>query len=264
MPYTELIRERLRFLEIDQSVVEKLQIAKRMIEPELDHMLENFYAHILDEPPVKRVFSDDSSIERAREAQKKHWLQTLFGGNFDSSYFDKAQRIGRTHARVGLTPDWYIGGYSKMLAQFVQHVAVVSRSEQQDPGPIIDAVCKAILLDLDLVIHCYLQAKDEQMLEILARATNFTADMEALYAELAAATAQTKETVATISKNVVDEELHKTQVAKLNDGIDALAITVRRIDERLGQLKTGDRLYAHKAGDTRGVLARLKARITGE
>ena len=45
---------------------------------------------------------------------------------------------------------------------------------------IIDAICKAVLLDLDLVIQCYFEAKDESMLEILARATNFTSDMEQL------------------------------------------------------------------------------------
>ena len=45
MPNTEMIEERLRFLEIDQNVIEELQNARTFLEPELDRMLEKFYAH---------------------------------------------------------------------------------------------------------------------------------------------------------------------------------------------------------------------------
>jgi hypothetical protein len=50
-------------------------------------------------------------------------LSTLFGGNFNSSYFDRTLQIGKAHARIGLDPHWYIGGYAKMLVQFVNTLA---------------------------------------------------------------------------------------------------------------------------------------------
>ena len=263
MPNTEMIEERLRFLEIDQEVIEELRNAKQLLEPELDRMLGEFYAHLLDEPQVKRVFADDESIERARAAQKDHWLQTLFDGKFKSAYFDKVERIGRAHARVGLTPNWYIGGYSKMLVQFVQHISVVAAKEGLDASPIIGALCKAVLLDLDLVIHCYLEAKDESMLEILGRATKFTADMGQLNTELGFVTAQVVESTAAISRDAEEEE-YANQLANLNTQVDALTDKVKQIDERISQLKTGDRLYVHKGSDQTGTFAKLKALILGE
>jgi hypothetical protein len=53
-------------------------------------------------------------------------------------------------------------------------------------------------------------------------------------------------------------------VAGLSAGIEALTEKARQIDERINQLKTGDRLYVHKDGDQTGTFARLKALIFGE
>ena len=264
MPKTEMIEERLRFLKIDQDVIEELRNAKRLLEPELDRMLENFYSHILDEPQVMAVFADDKAIERARAAQKNHWLQTLFGGKFKSTYFDKAERIGRAHARVGLTPNSYIGGYCMMLVQFIQYISVAAPKEGHDASPMIQAICKVVLLDLDLVIHCYLEAKDESMLEILRRATTFTTDMEKLNSELNLATAQVKASTKAMSEDATEKDQHASQLASLVVQVDALADKVKQIDERVGELKTGDRLYVPVGSDQTGTFAKLKALILGE
>ena len=154
MPHIEMIEERLRFLEIDQDVIKELRNVKQVLEPEMDRMLDEFYSHLLDEPQVKAVFADDKAVERARQAQKNHWLKTLFGGKFESAYFDQAERIGRAHARVGLTPNWYIGGYCNMLVKFIRHILAVAPKDGRDVSPTIEALSKAVLLDLDLVIHC--------------------------------------------------------------------------------------------------------------
>ncbi len=264
MPNTEMIEERLRFMQIDPAVIEELRNARRLLEPELDRMLDEFYSHLLNEPSVRAVFVDEKSIERARKAQKNHWLETLFSGKFQSSYFDKVERIGRAHAHVGLTPNWYIGGYSKMLVQFVEHIAAEGAKDGRDESPIIKALCKAVFLDLDLVIHCYLEAKDESMLEVLSRATTFTTDMEQLNAALSLTTANVKASAESLSKEASESDQHASQLASLLEQVDALADNVEQIDERIGQLKTGDRLYAHTGNDQTGTFAKLKALMLGE
>ncbi len=264
MPNTEMIEERLRFLEIDQEVIKELRNAKQLLEPELDRMLGEFYSHLLDEPQVKRVFADDESIKRARAAQKDHWLKTLFDGKFKSAYFDKAERIGRAHARVGLTPNWYIGGYSKMLVQFVQHISVVAAKDGRDASPVIEAVCKAVLLDLDLVIHCYLEAKDETMLGVLARATTFAADIKMLNDEISLATEEVKAATDAISEETTDADRHASQLRRLAVQVDTLTDKVKQMDERIDQLRTGDRLYIPIDGERTGTFAKLKALILGD
>ncbi|MDH3275463.1 MAG: protoglobin domain-containing protein [Gammaproteobacteria bacterium] len=259
-----MIEERLRFLEIDQDVTKELRNVKQILEPEMDRMLDEFYSHILDEPQVKAVFADDKAVERARQAQKNHWLKTLFGGKFEGAYFDQAERIGRAHARVGLTPNWYIGGYCNMLVKFIRHILAEEPKEGRDVSPTIEALSKAVLLDLDLVIHCYLEAKDRVMLDLLMRATRFTDELAELNSELGIAAAQVKESTEALSKNESENDRQAGQLAALLAKTDAVADKVKQIDERISKLKFDDRLYLHRGSGQTGTFAKLKALVLGK
>ena len=98
MPYQQLMEGRLRFLNIDQNTISELRDAKDILEPAMDDMLDNFYSHILEEPELKSLFSDKSEIDRARSAQKKHWLEAMFNGKYDNAYYEKTLQIGRANA----------------------------------------------------------------------------------------------------------------------------------------------------------------------
>lgn len=264
MPHSEIIEERLRFLDIDQDVIKELRNAKQILEPEMDQMLEQFYSHILDEPQVKAVFADDKTIEHAREAQKNHWLKTLLSGKFNSAYFDQAELIGEAHARIGLTPNWYIGGYCKMLVQFIQHISAMAKKNDRDASPSIEALCKAVLLDLDLVIECYLEAKDRLMLDLLMRATRFSDDLEDLNGQLGLATEQVKKSTEALSKDATQSGWQAAKLAELSAQTDALADKARQIDERISELKIRDRLYLYQGVEHTGTFAKLRALVLGK
>ena len=85
MPYTELVEDRLRFLEIDKEVLEELKRARQYIEPEIDNMLAGFYALILQDVALHALFKDADSVKHAREAQKKHWLKNVLSGKYGSA-----------------------------------------------------------------------------------------------------------------------------------------------------------------------------------
>jgi methyl-accepting chemotaxis protein len=260
MPHKKFIEDRLELLEIDADVVSELRRARRYIEPELETMLERFYAHIMSTPGLKALFADRAAVDRARRAQKSHWVDRLFAGRFDSDYFDQAERIGNSHARIGLSPSDYIAGYSHMLAQFVAAIADECRSGGTDPKPPIQAVCKAALLDLDLVIHCYLEAKDDNMRQILRRATGFAADMIDLNAQLSLANQAVQETAARLQANgsVATDDL-----PTLLEEIDALAEQTRLVNERVAAMQTHDKLYIENSPGDTGTFARLRALFRG-
>ncbi len=240
MPYTELIEDRLRFIEIKESDIVELQQAREYIEPDIDNMLERFYAHILSYPEFKALFEDAESIDRARASQKAHWLEELFGGHFKSSYFNKADKIGRTHARVGLAPSWYVGSYSKMLVEFIDRICEESEKEGRGPCKTIQAVCKAVLLDVDLVTHCYLEAKNEAMRQVLRRATEFATDMADLTKSLGETTNDARNAAAGLAD---DESAPTEQVQDLRGQIESLVAQTSAIEKRIGELQFGDRLY---------------------
>ena len=243
MPYTELIEDRLRFLEIDEHDIVELQQARQYLEPEMDRMLERFYAHILSYPEFEALFEDEESLNRARASQKAHWLSELFGGQFKSSYFNKADKIGRAHARIGLAPSWYIGSYSKMLNEFIECICAEANKEDRSACETVQAVCKAVLLDVDLVTHCYLEAKNESMRQVLRRATQFAADVAELGNGLSDASRKVQDSAAALAGSEQALNSAGGELQGLLEQVAALAEQSRAIEDRIGELQFGDRLY---------------------
>ncbi|HSN51552.1 MAG TPA: protoglobin domain-containing protein [Woeseiaceae bacterium] len=261
MPYTELIEDRLRFLEIDEHDIVELQQARQYLEPEMDQMLERFYAHILSYPEFKALFEDEESINRARASQKAHWLEELFGGHYKSSYFNKTDKIGRTHARVGLAPSWYIGSYSKMLTGFIECICKEAENEGRAACETIQAVCKAVLLDVDLVIHSYLEAKNEAMRQVLRRATKFAADVAELGAGMSDASRKVRDSAAALAETQAEADGLNGELQDLLDQVACLTEHSGAIEERIGKLRFGDRLFIE---DDPTTLDRLKSLLSRE
>jgi len=78
--------------------------------------------------------------------------------------------IGKAHARLGIEPRWYIGGYALVTEQLVHAVIAeqwpsLLRLSKCNPRVMSDAVSvllKAVMLDMDLAISTYLEELDEQ------------------------------------------------------------------------------------------------------
>lgn len=256
MPYTELIEDRLRFMEIDEGDIVELQQARQYIEPEIENMLDRFYEHILAYPEFEALFDDDESIRRARNSQKQHWLAGLFGGHFKSSYFNKADKIGRTHARVGLAPSWYVGSYSKMLNQFIDRVCKEAEREGKPASRTVQAVCKAVLLDVDLVTHCYLEAKNEDMRQVLRRATEFATDIAELSKGLGETGGKVEDAAAMLAKDDAESGGRVEQLEELRSQAASLVEQSRAIEQRIGEFQFRDKLYIE---DDPTPLERLKS-----
>jgi methyl-accepting chemotaxis protein len=78
--------------------------------------------------------------------------------------------VGEIHARIGLEPSWYIGGYALVLDQLIQTIVaarlgkagfVRQRQTIKATGEELGALAKATLLDLDVAISVYLEALEE-------------------------------------------------------------------------------------------------------
>jgi methyl-accepting chemotaxis protein len=181
------IEQRLQFLEFDEETRAQLRKAREHVGSAIEVLLDRFYTHILKQPELRSLFTDADAIQRARNAQKRYWLDTLFDGQHGPAYFDRAEQVGKVHARIELTPNWYMGAYCYMLNQFVGVIADEYAQDGKTVGLIVQALNKAAALDMELVIDSYLEAKDAAMREILRRATSFADDAKHLHDDLRSA-----------------------------------------------------------------------------
>ncbi len=135
-------------------------VFERSIEQALDH----FYAEVRRFAPAMRYFSDENHLQRARQAQLRHW-RTLMEGRFDNNYQLRVQRIGAAHARIGLDHRVYLSGYALVIDGALNSVCRLRADAAGDDdaasiGMASSALLKCALLDMSMVVEAYLEASE--------------------------------------------------------------------------------------------------------
>jgi hypothetical protein len=66
MPNKESMEEHLQYLELDQDSIFELRKVKDILQPAMDEVLDNLYAHILEEPELNSLSCDKLEIVQIR------------------------------------------------------------------------------------------------------------------------------------------------------------------------------------------------------
>jgi methyl-accepting chemotaxis protein len=233
------LQQRLEFLQLDEKRRTALKSIKPTIDKELPAALDAFYAHVAKFPELAKFFRDTAHMAGAKNAQLRHW-GNISAANFTKDYVRSVNAIGQTHARIGLEPRWYIGGYA-LITEFLIHSLV----EESWPGGLfqrngkkadeiadaLGALMKAIFLDMDYAISIYLQASEQAQLK--ARAEQAAAAKQAAE-ERAAAAKQIEEERAAAHK-LAEEE--RAALARQQAGV------ITALTRGLEQMATGNLIY---------------------
>ncbi len=167
--------ERLRFIGLDQSQCESLRAIKEILDKELPVGLDIFYSKVEKTPETNKFFKNKAHMDGAKSAQIAHW-ESISTGNFDERYFTNVRKVGQTHARIGLEPRWYIGGYAIILEHLIK--AIVNemwpkgfafskpRVDAAQVGERLAALAKGMMLDMDLSISMYVEAAEQARLKL--------------------------------------------------------------------------------------------------
>jgi methyl-accepting chemotaxis protein len=166
----EAVQERLNFMDMSPERCQAIRMLKPLVDRELPIALDKFYEQVRKTPETMKLFSSDDHMVRAKGAQTGHWVN-ISNGAFNSDYADKVQMIGSVHARIGLEPRWYIGGYAIVLDhlinsavdEFFPRGGLFSKATMTpaDFGKALGSLAKAVLLDIDLAITVYLEEAEK-------------------------------------------------------------------------------------------------------
>ena len=206
--------QRLLFLKIDQQTRDMLAQIKPILEPELPRILADFYQHISSYPELQKMFSSGDMIDRAANAQTKHW-ENILTGRFDETYVSSVQRIGLTHHRIGLEPRWYIAGYSmivgEMMAVLAGHFSSrFGAGNVQKRADAMRAVTKAAMLDMDFAISIYLAEGEAEKNKIMqGLSMKFEDNIGRIAHGIGETTGEMRETALTL-KDTADENNMRT------------------------------------------------------
>ncbi|WP_374472392.1 methyl-accepting chemotaxis protein [Phenylobacterium sp.] len=163
------VPERLEFLDLDAEARAVLKDLQPLVAAQIKPALDKFYGKVRATPHTRGFFNDDAHIDAASRAQQSHW-SIIAEARFDESYVKAVRGIGQAHARLGLEPRWYIGGYAVILDALVEGVIEARWPKgllgRQAGGSAaareVGTLIKAALLDMDFAISIYLETLDAE------------------------------------------------------------------------------------------------------
>ncbi|WP_026605876.1 globin-coupled sensor protein [Methylocapsa acidiphila] len=163
------LQQRLDFLNFDEKTKASMRDLKPLIAAAIGPALGAFYAKVREAPDTRRFFRDDSHMASAKSRQEQHW-EIIAAADYGETYVRAVKAIGQTHARLGLEPRWYVGGYA-LVTESLIHALVKdqwpgllqrTRSGPEGMAHSLSALMKAVMLDMDYAISSYLEALDEE------------------------------------------------------------------------------------------------------
>ncbi len=171
------LRTRLDYIELDALSVQELKKAKKVIDKHLPDALDRFYSHISQWPDLISFFSNPDHMNYAKKAQLKHW-ENITEGTLDENYLKSSLKIGNTHSRIGLSPQWYIGGYALLTTDLIAGIVdeqikgFGTASAKGQLKKTLTALIKAVYLDMDLAISTYIKEENIEKEKKLDRITD--------------------------------------------------------------------------------------------
>ncbi|MDQ0562685.1 methyl-accepting chemotaxis protein [Rhizobium mesoamericanum] len=255
-PKKQNVARRLEFMQLDSNGRASIRMLKSLVERELPNGLDKFYAQLRQSPEVKRFFSTEENIARAKGAQQGHWV-SISDGNFNEDYVNKVRAIGSVHARIGLEPQWYIGGYAIILDHLINSAVeevfpkggLFSKKTMKPAefGKALASLVKAVLLDMDLAISVYIDeaevAKQKAQAETIATEQKLVSDCFG------------KAMAAIAAKNVsyrITEDLPEAYHQLKNDfnnALEQVSATIADIDAAAAQIHSGAKEIRSAADD---------------
>ncbi|CDK98549.1 putative heme-based aerotactic transducer hemAT [Magnetospirillum gryphiswaldense MSR-1 v2] len=241
---------RIDFLQIDADTCATLREFRVILAPHIDRLLDSFYAHVKNYPEISVKFATPERIAHAAAMQKKHWLDSVFIGNFDENYFANVTQIGQIHQRIGLEPRWYTAGYCFVLNQVFALAVQAYRKKPEMAARVIAAVNKAAYLDMDLATSVYIETNTAAIIarELGSKADGFERDVKGVVSQVASAATQVEAAARTMAANAEETSVQSTTVAAAAEEATTNIQTVAAAAEELSSsIEEISRQVSHSA-----------------
>ena len=252
---TSEVDEHLAFMAIDAQTSLRLRDLREDIMSALPAAMEIFYAQVEQFPATRRFFADAARQNAAKALQIAHW-DRISTGRFDEDYVAAVTAVGEVHARIGLEPRWYIGGYALVVEALIKRVVEArwpkggfgSRGPSaQRVGEELAAMVKATLLDIDLSIAVYFRAADAARRE--AEAAVLAKERAEVVACVGAAMAALSSGDFTYRMPDVLSGEYAVLRRNFNGAIDSLQATMRGVVQASTALRAGATEIAEASRD---------------
>ncbi len=129
----------------------------------IDGIINKFYEVITIHDDTKSFF-ENVDLDGVKSRQKSHLLNLIEGG-INDAYLEHTKVIGSIHEKIGVTPEIYLSGYSKILEGVINEgISALKFSDRKKRNQIVSAYTKLFLLDCAASLSAYVEKTSESAL----------------------------------------------------------------------------------------------------
>lgn len=225
--------ERLRFLNISAADAEILTEIRGIVAPELPRIVDAFYGHLAKFSKLSEMIARGGGTERLKKTQIEHWT-ALLSGRYDDEFFTRVTRIGLAHAKIGLEPRWYLGGYCLVQAHLDEVLVKAIRWNREKLARYLQVLHRAIFLDMDLAVSVYIERLEDQSHDVRLQVAGALENrVKGVIGELQTSVDRMEKTAAQMSA-AADQTI--TQTANVTVASEQASSNVEAVAAAAGQL----------------------------
>ena len=146
----EARRDTLQLSDQDRALL--LETVDR-VAPHWPAFLDRLYERLGRHPETSILLQNPEVVTRLK-AHQLAYLRTLFTSAHDDEHASQLIRLGHTHYRMRVTPDWYISTYAHFLCD---HIDLIADHELLSSNSIAvtNALIRSVFYDIALVLDAY-------------------------------------------------------------------------------------------------------------
>ncbi|MBT8363315.1 MAG: STAS domain-containing protein [Deltaproteobacteria bacterium] len=151
----------LELYSISDDDIEKIHSFGDIVVPKLDEFVRLFYDWLKKQPEFDEFFPDEETLNYVQKMSRGYW-EEFFRPELDEDYLTQRDKIGETHARIGLPLKIYFAAMHRSLKLFTEDLYDDGLS-LEDYLAAMRAVTKLVHLDTSLVVETYSRITNEAM-----------------------------------------------------------------------------------------------------
>ncbi|MEY4717714.1 MAG: hypothetical protein RL563_332 [Pseudomonadota bacterium] len=158
------ITQLLSKFDINQSDIELIREAGKILIDEMPQIINDFYEWLSRQDEFNFFFSDDvKALERVKKLQIEHW-NDFFKAELDEVHLMNRRRIGAMHAHIDLPNDIFCAGLSVMHDLIINRL-LAKTGVSQNTLEMLSAIKKMTFLDTYLVLDEINQIQKQKLLD---------------------------------------------------------------------------------------------------
>lgn len=150
-----LLDELKRYVGFGEADVAALRSLRPELAPHFSRIAQAFYDRILAHPEAKKVLEGGESQVGKLKVTLTEWMEQLFDGQYDDSYYERRARIGRVHVRIAMPQHFMVTAMHVVRREFDVAIAQHLANDPAAWARARSAVEKILDLDLAIMLHTY-------------------------------------------------------------------------------------------------------------